>query len=58
MAGDGVVDAAVIGAAQRSLRLYPDDWREWARPEDTLQHLKQLWHVVVHYGEPGLPTGG
>ncbi len=29
IAGDGVVDAAVIGAAQRSLRLYPEDWQEW-----------------------------
>ena len=29
IAGDGVVAAAVIGAAQRSLRLYPEDWQEW-----------------------------
>jgi Protein of unknown function (DUF3626) len=55
IAGDGVVDAAVIGAAQRSLRLCPEDWRDWGTPDDTLEHLKQLWHVLVHYGEPALP---
>jgi Protein of unknown function (DUF3626) len=49
--GDGMVDAAVVGAAQRSLRLRPDEWRAWADPADTLQHLKQLWHVLVHYGQ-------
>jgi hypothetical protein len=52
IAGDGVVDVAAIGAAQRSLRLHPEDWREWGPREDTLQHLKQLWHVLVHYGAP------
>jgi hypothetical protein len=52
IAGEGMVDVAVIGAAQRSLRLHPEDWREWVPHEDTLQHLKQLWHVLVHYGEP------
>src|SRR5262245_35055240 len=55
IAGDGMVDAAAIGAAQRSLRLHPQDWREWGSHEDILQHLKQLWHVLVHYGEPAIP---
>jgi hypothetical protein len=55
--GDGVIDAAVIGAAQRSLRLYPEDWRDWGTQEDTLQHLRQLWHVLVHYGQPAVPRG-
>jgi hypothetical protein len=53
--GDGVIDAAVIGAAQRSLRLHPEDCVEW-RTEDALEHLKQLWHVLVHYGEPAVPA--
>jgi hypothetical protein len=56
IAGNGMVDAAVIGAAQRSLRLQPDDWRDWESHQDTLQHLKQLWHVLVHYGEPAAPA--
>lgn len=55
--GEGVIDAAAIGAAQRSLRLRPEDWQGWGTHEDTLEHLKQLWHVLVHYGEPAVPTG-
>jgi len=27
------------------------EWRDWASQADTLQHLKQLWHVLVHYGD-------
>jgi Protein of unknown function (DUF3626) len=54
--GEGVIDAAAIGAAQRSLRLRPEDWREWGTHGDTLEHLKQLWHVLVHYGEPAVPA--
>ena len=40
---DGVLDAAVIGAAERSLHHLPDQAETW-------QHLKQLWHVLVHHG--------
>jgi hypothetical protein len=57
IAGDGVVDAAVIGAAQASLRFRPDDWRDCGSDEEIFQHLKQLWHVLVHYGEPANPSG-
>ena len=49
---DGMLDAAVIGRAATSLHREPNAWREWGSREDTLQHLKQLWHVVVHYGSP------
>jgi hypothetical protein len=52
IAGDGLVDAAVIGAAEATLYSQPDLWRDWGSREETLQHLKQLWHVVVHYGAP------
>jgi len=38
-------------------RLHPEDWREWGLHEDILQHLKQLWHVLVHYGEPVVRSG-
>jgi hypothetical protein len=55
IASDGMVDAASIGAAQRSLRLHPEEWRGSGAPEDILQHLKQLWHVLVHYGRPAKP---
>jgi hypothetical protein len=50
IAGDGIVDAAVVGAAERSLRLHPDEWRAWGDHADTLQQLRQLWHVLVCYG--------
>ena len=48
---DGTLDAAVIGAAEASLHEQPDAWRDWGHAE-ALQHLKQLWHVLVHYGLP------
>jgi hypothetical protein len=49
---DGMIDAAVIGTAEASLHEYPDMWREWGSHAEVLQHLKQLWHVLVHYGAP------
>jgi hypothetical protein len=52
IAEGGIVDAAAIGAAQRSLRLQPDEWLGWGERADILQHLKQIWHVLVHYGRP------
>jgi hypothetical protein len=52
IASKGVVDAAVIGAAESSLHSQPEQWCDWGSREETLQHLKQLWHVVVHYGAP------
>jgi hypothetical protein len=48
----GILDAAVIGLAEASLRRRPEEWRDWGSQADTLQHLKQLWHVLVHYGVP------
>jgi hypothetical protein len=52
IAGDGMLDAAVIGAAEATLHSRPEAWRDWGTRDDTLQHLKQLWHVLVHYGRP------
>ena len=49
---DGMVDAVVIGQAEASLRNQPDAWRDWGSHAEALQHLKQLWHVLVHYGSP------
>lgn len=50
IAGDGVLDVALIGQAARSLTLQPELWQDWGSHKDTLQHLKQLWHVLVQYG--------
>lgn len=49
---DGTLDAAVIGIAEASLHKQPDAWRDWGNHAEALQHLKQLWHVLVHYGLP------
>jgi hypothetical protein len=55
---DGALDAAVIGRAATSLHEEPDAWREYDSPGEALQHLKQLWHVLVHYGLPARGTRG
>jgi hypothetical protein len=47
----GIVDAAVIGQAARSVVEAPASWSGWETTEAPLeQQLKQLWHVLVHYG--------
>jgi hypothetical protein len=51
IASNGKVDAATLGAAQQSLILQPEDWQGWGDPAEILQQLKQLWHVLVHYGQ-------
>jgi hypothetical protein len=53
---DGMLDAAVIGMAEASLHEQPDAWRDWGSHAEALQHLKQLWHVLVHYGLPARGT--
>jgi len=50
---DGIIDAAVIGRAAASLYEDPQAWRDWGTHAEALQHLKQLWHVLVHYGRRG-----
>jgi hypothetical protein len=55
-AEDGSLDAAVIGSAEASLRKQPDSWRDWGDQAEALEHLKQLWHVLVHYGLPARGT--
>jgi len=52
IAAKGLVTAAVIGAAEATLYCKPETWQDWGSYEETLQDLKQLWHVVVHYGSP------
>ncbi len=49
---DRMLTAATIGAAEVSLREHPDAWRDWGSHAETIQHLKQLWHVLVHFGSP------
>src|SRR5262249_30610891 len=58
IARDGILNVAVIGEAAASLNLQPDLWRDWASYEETLQHLKQLWHVLVQFGIPIIGSDG
>jgi hypothetical protein len=46
------VDAALIGRAAASLVADPARWADRGPVDLTLQHLKQLWHVLVRFGVP------
>ncbi|SCL72989.1 Protein of unknown function [Micromonospora citrea] len=46
------IDAALIGRAAASLATEPSRWADRGPAEVTLQHLKQLWHVLVRFGAP------
>ncbi|QSO52666.1 DUF3626 domain-containing protein [Alicyclobacillus curvatus] len=48
----GRLDAATLGRAAASFYAQPECWRDWAEPDVTFQHFKQLWHVLVRFGEP------
>ena len=53
IAVDDRLDAAVVGEAAASLHREPSRWMDWdPSPDVTLQHLKQIWHVLVRYGRP------
>jgi len=47
---DGALDAAVIGTAAASLHHDPERWSEWGAYFDVLRLFRQLWHVLVHFG--------
>jgi Protein of unknown function (DUF3626) len=48
----GELDAFVVGRAAQSLFCDPEAWSDWGTAEEALQHLKQMWHVLVRYGHP------
>jgi hypothetical protein len=52
IAGDGMLDAANIGAAANSVRLDPKMWEGWASDDDLLAQFRRLWHVLVLTGVP------
>jgi len=52
IAGQGILDAANIGAMANSLALEPEGWKGWASYEDTLTQFRRLWHVLVLNGVP------
>jgi hypothetical protein len=52
IAGQGILDAANIGAMANSLELEPGAWNDWASHEDTVTQFRRLWHVLVVNGVP------
>jgi hypothetical protein len=56
--GRGVIDAAVIGRAAATVHQSPEIWLDRGTLTETLQHLKQLWHVLVQFGGPRQPDRG
>ncbi|PZV88998.1 Protein of unknown function [Micromonospora phaseoli] len=44
--------AALLGRAAASVVTEPGRWADRGPTADTLQHLKQLWHVLVRFGTP------
>ncbi|MBF0410837.1 MAG: DUF3626 domain-containing protein [Candidatus Riflebacteria bacterium] len=52
VAENGKLTASIIGKAAFSLAMNPEFWHDWAPFPETLQHIKQLWHVLAHFGEP------
>lgn len=46
------VDAALVGRGAVSVVTEPERWADRGPVAETLQHLKQLWHVLVRYGAP------
>lgn len=52
VAGNGLLDAANIGALANSLELEPEAWEGWASYEDTLTQFRRLWHFLVLEGSP------
>ena len=51
------IDANIIGTAVVDLRRNPISWSDRGTPEEVLQELKLLWHVLVRYGKP-MTKGG
>ena len=49
---EGTLDAAAVGRAASHAVRDPSAWSRWGTQDETLQYLKQLWHVLVRYGRP------
>lgn len=51
VAGSKVLDASVIGVAAASLHHNRERWSEWGSPTEVLRRFRQIWHVLVRFGE-------
>jgi Protein of unknown function (DUF3626) len=52
IAGQGILDAAIIGIAENSVKLEPESWKDWEAGADIFTQFRRLWHVMVLYGKP------
>lgn len=51
-ASSGEIDAALLGVAAATVSRSPERWSDWGTVDETLQHIKQLWHCLVRFGRP------
>jgi Protein of unknown function (DUF3626) len=47
---NGMLDAVAIGTAEKSLHTDPQQWTDYGDQDPALEHFKQVWHVLVHFG--------
>jgi hypothetical protein len=57
IAQNHMIDANIIGTAAVDLKQDSTSWGDRGTPEEVLQELKLLWHVLVRYGKP-MTKGG
>jgi len=50
------LDAACIGQAAVSVVGHPERWEDWGTAPEVLQHLKDLWRMLVAHGGPCVRT--
>jgi hypothetical protein len=52
IATEAWLDPSMIGPAVFDLKQNANDWKDRGTPEEVLQELKYIWHVLVKYGQP------
>lgn len=52
VAGTELLDAAAIGVGAASAHRRPERWSEWGTYDDVLRRFRQMWHVLVQFGQP------
>lgn len=51
LVGESFINTKIVGDAAVSVIENSEQWQDWGTPEETIQHLKQLWHVLAYYGK-------
>lgn len=51
LTGTQYLDAAAIGMAAASLHKRPEDWKAFGSLTEVLRRLRQIWHVLVRFGQ-------